>query len=361
MNKGDKGYVQAVIDQKEYGLTFAQQDFVKRNAKEMPLLELLRKTFKEDSLDERAVEYDQLRRYVAKVKRNVAPLDLSEEQLMFIENNAHSMKPLELAKNLFPKVDVSPLSKENQTIANYLKAVGITSGTEEGSNEDYKPPKAAASLVRKVNTAVPNANWDANDLSPFQRKCIDSLRAYLQSARVIGFFRICMEADMREMFEEELIKGVHDKHDLNTEELNMYISLCMEYVNIHVQTRAKSQLEFKIANTLDESEDGKKLYMTWVDLLEKRESDLDKSKKRATDLQVKLSSTRSKRLEDLAAVNESLSKFIEEFKSEEGRKRAIIIAQANALELESEIKRIEKAPDYIANIMGIGKDEILRF
>lgn len=356
MNKGDPGYVQAIIDQKAYGLTFVQQDFVKKNAASFSLLELVQKTYKEDSLDERSIEYDSIRKYIAKVKRNVAPVELTAEQLQFIENNSHSMRPLELAKNLFPKLDLKPLSKEVQTIDAYLKAVGIGSG-EESSGEEYRPPKAAASLVRKINTSVPNANWDANDLSPYQKKCVESLKGYLQSIRVSSFMRICPH-ELKDLFEEEFIKAVHDKYDLNSEELNMFISLCTEYVNIHQQTQNKIILETKIASTLDGDD---KLYMTWVDLLEKREADLHKSKERATKLQEKLSSTRSARLKDMAAVNESLSKFVEEWKSAEGRLRAIIISEAKALELKTEIDRIASAEEYIASVMGIGEDEVLRF
>lgn len=359
MKKGDPGYVQAIIDQKAYNLTFDQQDFIKKSAADLSLLELVQKTFKEDSLDERSIEYDSVRKFVAKVKRDVSPLEFTEDQLQFIENNSHSMGPLELAKNLFPKNKVVPLSKETKTIALYLKAIGVGSG-EEDDIDEYKPPKAAASIVRKINGAVPNAFWDANDLSPFQKKCVESMKGYLQSIRVSSFMRIC-PPEFRPLFEEELIKATHDKYDLNSEELNMFISLCMEYVNIDQQTYNKNILEAKIAGTLAESEDGKKLYMTWVDLLEKREADLHKSKERATKLQEKLSSTRSARLKDMAAVNESLTKFVEEWKSEEGRRRAIIIAEARALELKDEINRIKTAEEYIANVMGIGEDEILRY
>lgn len=359
MDKSDPNYVQSVIDQKAYSLTFAQQDFVKKNYQTLGLLELARKTYKEDGLDERTVEYDQMRRYVAKIKNNVLPVQFTEDQLTFIENNSHAMKPIELAKNLFPDKKIVPLSRETQTIAEYLKAVGVGEGGE-AAMDDYRPPKAAASLIRKINAAAPQANWDANDLTVFQKKCVESLRSYMASARVSSFMRIIPEPEMKALFEEEFVKAVYDKHDLNTEELNMFISLCSEYVNIQQQTRAKMALEQKISGTI-ENDDDKRLYMTWVDLLGARENEIHRSKSRAKDLQVALSSTRSKRLESQAMVNESLSKFVEEWKSEEGRLRAIIISEAKAMELEKEIDRIESAEDYIANVMGIGKDEILSF
>jgi hypothetical protein len=142
----------------------------------------------------------------------------------------------------------------------------------------------------------------------------------------------------------------------------MYINLCAEYVNIHQVHRNKVIIENKINNALvgDGDDDSKKLYMTWVDLLQRREDDLHKSKKRAEDLQVKLSSTRSVRLKSIADANESLSKFVEEWKSEEGRKRMLKIAEAQNQLVKNELGRLENFEEYIANIRGVGQQEILR-
>jgi hypothetical protein len=303
-----------------------------------------------------------VRKYVAKFKRGNNKTDFSSEQIEFIEANASTMKPFELAKTIFPDKNILPLSSETQLISDYLKAIGSLN-SEGKESDEYRPPKAAASLVRKINQADTNANFDANDLTPFQKKCVESLRAYLQSIRFGGYMKIFDEADMKEMFEEEFVKGVYDKPDLNSEELNMYINLAAEYVNIHQVHKGKVIIENKINNALggaDGDGEEKKLYMTYVDLLQRREDDLHKSKKRAEDLQVKLSSTRSQRLANQAQVNESLSKFVEAWKSEEGRKRLLRISEAQTKLVGKEIERLETAEEYIANILGVSKDEILR-
>jgi hypothetical protein len=363
MKKGDPGYFQAIIDQRQYNLTFEQQKFIQANAEKFPLVELIQKAFKEDTLNERSVEYDEVRKYVAKIKRESNKITFTSEQIDFIEANSASMKPFELAKTIFPDRSIVPLSAETQLISQYLKAIGSLNSDGKESDE-YRPPKAAASLARKINQADSTANFDANDLSPIQKKCIESLRAYLQSIRFGGYMKIFDEADMKEMFEEEFIKGVYDKPDLNSEELNMYINLAAEYVNIHQVHKSKIIIENKINSALtgDGAKDGeeKKLYMTHVDLLQRREDDLHKSKKRAEDLQVKLSSTRSQRLANQAQVNESLSKFVEEWKSSEGRKRILRISEAQSKLASKEIDRLETMEEYIANVFGLSRDEILK-
>lgn len=360
MKKGDPGYVRAVIDQKQYSLTFAQQDFVKNGVERMPLVELLQKTFKDPSLNERSVEFDELRKYVAKVKRDISKVDFTLDQILFIEQNSGDMKPFELAKNIFPDLKtLKPLSTEVQQISEYLKASGLV-GVDD-KDGDYRPPKASASLVRKINQADPSANFDPNDLTPAQRKCVDSLRSYLQSVRFCAYMRIYKEIDEKQIFEEEFIKGTYDKSDLNSEELNMYINLCMEYVTLHQIIKRKNILEARVNNSVDDdSADGKKLYMTFVDLLSSYEKELTSSKKQTQDLQVKLSSTRSVRLKGLIDANESLSKFVEEWKSTEGRARALKIAEAQNKMVKEEIGRLESLEEYIANIVGIGKDELIK-
>ena len=360
MNKGDLGYVYAVVDQKDYNLTFAQQEFVKKNTDKFPLVELLQKTFKEPSLNERSVEYDELRKYIAKVKRDIRKIDFTEDQINFMESNSDSMRPFELAKTIFPDIVLQPLSAEVKLIAKYLKALGLSNG-EDRDGEEYRPPKAAASLVRKINKADPVANFDANDLTPAQRKCIDSLRSYLQSIRFCSYMKILILPEMKEIFEEEFIKGTYDKSDLNSEELNMYINLCMEYVNLYQIQKRKISLETKINDSVsDNTDDGKKLYMTFVELLSGYDRELSASKKQTQELQVKLSNTRSARLKGMAEVNESLSRFVEEWKSEEGRKRALKIAEAQNKLVSAEIDRLENVEEYIANIRGVGRQEILR-
>lgn len=360
MKRGEVGYVQAVIDQKKYNLSFEQQDFVEKNADKMNLLELVQKTFGDDLLTERSAEYDDIRKYIAKVKRNISKVSLSPEQLDFIENNASSMKPFELAKNIFPDKDLKPLSAETQIISDYLKSVGIIN-SEEKEGSQYRPPKSATLLARKINKADPLIFIDPNDLTPLHKRYVEALGAYLQSIRFCKFMDIFEEQDLKEMFEEEFIKAVYDKPDLNSEELNMYINLCVEYINIHQVHKNKLILEERINSSLaSENEKDKKLYMSWVELLQKREDDLHKSKKRAEDLQVKLSSTRAQRLKSMAEVNESLSKFVEEWKSYEGRKRALRIAEAQNKLVKDEVDKIESMEDYIANVFGVSKDEILR-
>jgi hypothetical protein len=349
------------INQSQYGLSFTQQDIIEANSDKLSVIELTRKAFDDSSLDERSSEYNGVRRFVAKLKRGIPTIEFTKEQLEFIHNNADVIGPYEMAKTLFPKKSVKPLSRETQTIKLYLDAIGATEDESDDKKAKYRPPKSSNVITRKINHADPNAKFDASDLSPLQKQCVDSLKSYLQSIRFLAFMNSIDDFDLRDMFEEEYIKATFDKPDLNSEELNMYVTLCYEYVNIQRLEREKSMLSKKINDTIEDSDDDKKgkLFYTWVDMYKEREEALHKAKTRAERLQTNLSSTRANRLKQQAQVNESLAKFVEEWKSEEGRKRALIIAEAKNLELEKEVDRIASMEEYIANIRGISKDELL--
>lgn len=364
MNKDDPGYVVAVIDQKDYDLTFAQQDFIKRAAdkitQEYTLLDLTRETYKDDTMDKGSLEYSNVRKYVAKVKRGKV-VGFTRDQVEFMEANGHVMKALEIAKTIFPDKDLVPLSSETQIIAKYLKSIGLDDNAPD-QEEVYRAPKSVTALVKKINIVDPMACWNPNDLTPLQRKCLETLKSYFVAVRFVTYMqKIYTEVDERHIMEEEYIKAVYNKPDLNTEELNMYITLCAEYVSLYKKEKSKNLLDIKINDTLEDqdTDDNKKLYMSFVELAGKFETEINQTKKRIETLQKNLSSTRSDRIKNQTANNASLTKFVEEWKSEQGRKDALRIAEAKNLKLKDEVERIRDMPEYIANVMGIGEDELL--
>lgn len=354
-------YVERTINQSQYGLTFEQQELIEESVDNNSIRDLACLAFKDKDLDERSMEYHNVRRFVAKVKRGVPTICFTDEQLEFIQNNVGSMKPFEMAKTLFPKKKIVPLSKETQTISAYLEAIGDTDKVDKST--DYRPPKSANAIARKINKADSTANYNADDLSPFQSKCIESLRKYLQSVRYLALMNTTDEPELRDLFEEEFIKGVHDKPDLNTEELNMYITLCYEYVNLQRLEKQKAMLSSKIDECIEDADSDdthkKKLFYTWVEMYKEREEALHKAKTRAERLQKNLSDTRAARLKAEAGVNESLARFVEVMKSEEDRKRLLIIAESKKAELEEEMDKMESYEEFIGSVRGVSRDEIL--
>lgn len=353
-------YVEKIINQAEYGLDFSQQDFIKKNVKDMSLLTLTQKVFDDSTVSDRDQEYYDVRRFVRKIKGKSKIPKFDQDQIDFIDANIGAMNAWEMGKQLFDNPKIPKLSGEVQAISRYIKAVAGLNEDEEESDR-YIPPKSNVKVVQKINRADPNANWNPKDLAPFEKKGVHSLKSYLHTSRFIHYIDVIDDPDLKDLFETEFIKSVYDKPDLNSEELNMFVTLCSEYVTIQMLEKRKFMLGAKIDDTFDPNADGDsgKLYMTWVEQYNNVERDLNNAKKRAKELATLVSGTRVNRMKAESGINDSLARFVSEWKAEENRQRALRIAEARKLKLKEEIERLEDESEYIANIMGIGKDEIL--
>ena len=354
-------YVEKIINQADYGLDFSQQEFIKENIKDMSILTLTQKVFDDSTISDRDQEYYDVRRFIRKIKKKGKLPQFDQDQIDFMNANMGAMNAWEMAKQLFDEPTINKLDGRVQTIARYIKAVsGLNEDEEESSR--YIPPKSNVKVTQKINRADPNANWNAKDLSPFEKKCVHSLKSYLHTSRFIHFIEILDDFEMRDLFETEFIKAVYDKPDLNSEELNMFVTLCSEYVTIQKLEKRKFMLGAEIDKTFDPNSDDEsnKLYMTWVEQEKSISSELNNAKKRAKELAQAVSGTRVNRMKAETGVNDSLARFVNEWKSEEHRERALRISEAyNLGDLTKEIERIEGFDEYMANVMGVGKDEVL--
>lgn len=367
----DKNYTYRMICQHQYGISFSQQEFIEENFAKMSIKDLCQKVFEDETINEQSKEYGDIKRFIARGKRKVQRVEFTEDQIAFIENNYSVMGFHEIAKTLFPDKDIKPLSSETQTVKHFIEALGLSKFSvsdsktiNEGDLEEYKPIKSNVKLIQKINAADPNARINSQKMKPIHKQYVEHLKVCLQSRRFLLAINSMQEEVLRLLFEEEFIKVVYDKMDLNAEELNMYITLCEEYTQQYQLQGYINKLEKKIEEAIyenDDDEDGKggRVYQTYVELLDKRRAALKDSKSRTVTLQTNLSGSRTKRLDGQAKVNESLAKFVEEWKTEEGRRQALIIAEARNQALKKEKERLESMSEYIANIHGLGENEII--
>jgi hypothetical protein len=161
----------------------------------------------------------------------------------------------------------------------------------------------------------------------------------------------------KSLFESEFINGAWDKPDLNSEEINMYVSLCSDYVLLK---QIKEQLDI-LNDELKSSiqDDDKTIKVALTEAFGKKASEYDSCAKRIKSLQEALSGARSKRVENTSKLNASLSAFVEKWKDEEERKKMIMIAKAREVKLKDTINKLENESELVARIMGISPEEIL--
>jgi hypothetical protein len=353
--------IKHLFNKYDYDLEPDQQDFIIKNYTKHSILELAQLSFKSTNINERSPEAKKIKNFLVKLARpQFDPIELTEEQRDIIENLSQSMKPLELCKKLFNKPDLKPLSKEVKTVDKYIKILGLNKNfNPEVSTRDelYRPPKAASKIIWKVNSAKHEANLVEGKLNNFQLRCVESLKSYLHNNRFIATINAIRSVEEKDLFESEFINGTWDKPDLNSEELNMYISLCSDYVLLK---QIKQQLDILNDELKDSIEDeDKSIKVALTEAFGKKASEYDSCAKRLKSLQEALSGARSKRMEHTSKINSSLSVFVELWKDEEERKKMILVAKAREAELSKEIERLDSAEEYIAKVMGISKEEML--
>lgn len=350
-----------IITEYESGLSAAQQQIIETEYKKKSLMEVAKSCFGDEEIDERSKEYKLARNYIAKLKREIDVIDFTPEQKEFIAEHGEHMRAIDIAKELFPGEGVKALSKEHRTVDRYIKALGLNNPDlgDDTPDKDYSPPKADSVVIKRINEEDITAQFDLSRMSAEQKRCVESLRRNLHSKRFISTINTMERDSHRKLFEGTFIASTYDKPDLNAEELNMYISLCRDYVfGAQVQAQLES-INKQIDEIVADDDESRRLHMTMVETYSSKMDEYNKIQSRMEKLQVNLSDKRSIRLKNKADVNKSLTRFVELWKDEEERKKAIIIAQAREAELSTEKVRIDSAPEYIAHVMGMDLDEAL--
>mgnify|MGYP004146459599 FL=1 len=186
-----------------------------------------------------------------------------------------------------------------------------------------------------------------------QRLCIEQLMNYLQSPRFVQVVSGYSNDLDRELFESEFIRATWDKPDLTSDEINLYINVCMEYINIKHISKAMDKLNAMF----DNAETQQEMTVRLAELLKTKSEEYNQCEKRMESLIQKLQGDRSKRILAKQKQNASLLNLVQVFQSEEERKIMIKIAELQRKAVEEEVEELEKMPEWKARVLGITKND----
>ena len=187
----------------------------------------------------RAVREFLLRNKIDYETKHVYPREdiiLSDEQKSFIDESiGQGMTCMQVASIIFPDQRLVHSSKEYMTVYNYVddNESIATPASESAINKRYFPPKAASKIVKKINDCA-QTNIDENKLSLQQRKGMESLAGFLASPRFIQVINNYDSQEDRDLFEAEFVRATWDKPDLTSDEINLYINVCMDYIHLKI-------------------------------------------------------------------------------------------------------------------------------
>jgi hypothetical protein len=225
---------------------------------------------------------------------------------------------------------------------------------ESGVGEKYSVPRSIKTVINKVNKWC-GQNISEDKLSLQHRKWLEKLLVYLASPRFVGNYDSYTSSTDKELFEAEFVRSVWDKPDLTTDEINLYINVCMDYINLRQIDIKKN----KVNDMFNDTQEQKDLTMRLTEVLKTISEEYNQCASRIDKSIQKLNGERSKRVEQHQQKNASIINLVELFQDEQERKMMIQIAEMQKKIINEEADRLENMSSWKARILGISKQDAI--
>ena len=351
----------------EVTLTEEQKQQIETLFKSNPdLREITQKVFGDDSLDGRSKEGRAVRAFLINnnlefnttAPQRVEEIELALEQREFLmsDNIERGMNALEATRLAFRDREIQPLSQQHRLVMEFLRSYRpeIVDDNDMITNDKWSPPKSLSRAIKKVNDWA-GQTFDEISIQTKQKKMCEKLLFYLKSPRFVHFINQYSTIADRDLFESEFVRTVWDKPDLTNDELNLYITVCTNYVRQkHIQQRID-----RLNNMLNDTDNERDITLRLTELIKATSEELNQCEKRIESLTKDLNGSRQARLKARGEQNGSIAALVEAFQEKEERDRMIMMAEMQNKLIEEEADRLESMDDYKARILGISKKEML--
>jgi hypothetical protein len=345
-------------------LSEQQKRFIRDNFKTNPnLLDLTIQVFEDPTLDGRSKEGRAVRAFLAEekleyktTKRDKVPdIKLTDQQIEFIKAQAqNNLSAYQIAEILFPDINIKRFCKEHMTIVEFLREYepAYVHETETALNKTYNAPKIFSTALKKINSFTMREMHE-DKLTHDEIDCIESLMRSLSAPRFVQVISNYNSMKDRELFEAEFVRATWDKPDLTSDEINLYINVCVDYINLK---NISSHIE-KLNTMFNEVEDQQDMTVRLAEVLKSKTDEYDKCEKRMESLIKKLNGDRAERLKNRRQDNATIISLVKSFQIESERRRMIELAEMQKKLVEDEVERLDNMDSWKARILGISKHD----
>ena len=343
-----------------------QKDFLRENASKTPdLIHLTRECFKNDSLDGRSKEGRAVRKFLVEnsiefrttSRQPVENIEITTEQREFIIQQAEEgLSSLEIARIIFPSRRVRPLSNEQRTVLATIREVNpdILPSQDSGALHSYISPKSPSRIIKKINDAT-GLGLDEPKLNRQKQICVEKLRTNLSNSRFLKIINNYLNEEDRVLFEHEFIRLTWDKPDLTADEINLYLNVCKEVINLEVISAHLNKLN----NMFDEADEQQEMSIRLAEIIKAKSSEYHQCETRIENLTKKLQGDRGERMKKMQKENASFLSIVQLFQEEEERKTMARIAEMQKEAVKKEAERLEGMAEGKARVLGIGQQDVL--
>ena len=351
---------------KNLSLTKDQEDFILNNYKATKDLNILtQKCFNDESLDGRSIQGKRVRAFLVKNKLNynttkhvkVDSIEFTEAQKHFILQSAEQgMSSFAIAELLFTDREVKKLGAEQRAVLEHIRSVNenFVPSQESGLLTSYSPPKTYPRLIKKVFDST-GYQLEELKLTRQHKNCLDKLAINLSNSRFIKIMNNYTSKDDRNLFEEEFTRLTWDKPDLTADEINLYMNVCKEIINLEVISKHLNKLN----DLFDDAQDQNEMTVKLAEIIKAKSGEYHQCEGRIENLTKKLQGDRSERMKTKQRDNASILSLVQMFQEEEERKNMIHIAEMQKKLVSEEATRLEGMAAFKARVLGISKEDVV--
>lgn len=341
-----------------------QKQKIRDNFKDTPnLIDLTRIVFEDDSLDGRSKEGRAVKKFLAEQSLDykttkwdkVEDIQLTDSQIEFTKQQAkNGLSAFQISEMLWPEISVKRFSKQHVAVLDFLREYepAYVHDSESAVNRVYAAPKLIPTGINKINQFC-HIDLQEEKLSHDERNCIESLLRSLSAPRFIQVISNYSSMKDRELFEAEFIRATWDKPDLTSDEINLYINVCVDYINLK---NISSHIE-KLNTMFNEVEDQQDMTVRLAEVLKSKTDEYDKCEKRMESLIKKLNGDRAERLKNKNKENATILSLVKNFQIEDERRRMVELAEMQKKLVDEEVTRLDNMESWKARILGISKHD----
>ena len=298
--------------------------------------------------------------YRTKVKKRATKYFLQDEEKSFVKQHyCGEMTKKEIGQLLWPKDSESKGFTESDkfiSLCDYItkEFPSTVNLRDDAVGEKYTPPHILSTAMKRLNK-VTSREFDLKKINLQDKKCIEKLITYLNAPRFVQVISSYLTRQSRDLFESEYIRSTWDKPDLTSDELNLYVNVCMDYVNLKEIEQQKQKLNLMF----DDTEGQNDLTMRLTEMLKTKAEEYNQCINRIDKMLAKLNGERAKRIANQQQRNASVISLVQLFQDEEERKLMIKMADMQKQAVQQEADEIEKMPDWKARVLGISKEDAI--
>ena len=340
-----------------------KQKILEEFQKDPSIINITRIVFNNNDLDGRSKEGRSVIKFLAEngLKIQTTKHEKAKEVNLNVNQTEQVIDMAEKGMNTSEIADVL-FEKRVKRLSNEWRAVNaILSQKEdqpknsiEDSSGNYIAPQALSRIIKKINDST-GYGLEENRMSRNQKHCCDKLRINLNNSRFIAIVNNYSSNVDKELFEQEFVRLTWDKPDLTADELNLYMNVAKEIINLELIT---SHLQ-KLNDMFESADDQDEMTVRLAEIIKAKSSEYHQCESRIENLTKKLQGDRGARLANKQKETASFLSIVQLFQEEEERKNMVRIAEMQKEIIKEEAQRLEGMAAWKARVLGIGIEDVL--